>query len=97
MGAGAATLSSCEQEVASEQSVSNTATPDNPNILFILTDQHFADAMSCLGDTDVHTPNMDQLFREGVLIKNAYSPNPICCPCRSALITGQHPHVTGIT
>ena len=32
-----------------------------PNIIYIVTDQQTASAMSCMGNTDVHTPNMDRL------------------------------------
>ena len=43
-----------------------------PNIIYIVTDQQTASAMSCMGNTDVHTPNMDRLAQAGILFKNAY-------------------------
>ena len=38
-----------------------------PNIIYIVTDQQTASAMSCMGNTDVHTPNMDRLAQAGIL------------------------------
>ena len=37
-----------------------------PNIIYIVTDQQTASAMSCVGNTDVHTPNIDRLAQAGV-------------------------------
>jgi len=51
---------------------------DRPNILFIMTDQHFADAMSgVMGDRYVKTPHLDALAASGIRFDRAYAPNPI--------------------
>ena len=34
---------------------------EKPNIIYIMTDQQTATAMSCMGNKDLHTPNMDRL------------------------------------
>lgn len=69
-----------------------------PNILFIITDQQSADAMSCrMGSRYIHTPTMDQLANSGVLFTRAYCPNPLCMPSRSSMFTGRYPHETGVT
>ncbi len=69
-----------------------------PNILFIMTDQQFADVMSCrMGRTYIHTPAMDRLAKEGTLFAQAYSPNPLCMPARSSIFTGRYPHETRVT
>lgn len=69
-----------------------------PNILFIMTDQQFADVMSCRMGTDyLHTPAMDRLATEGALFTRAYSPNPLCMPARNSIFTGRYPHETGVT
>lgn len=39
---------------------------DRPNIIYIMTDQQGAEAMSCAGNPDLHTPNMDLLASRGV-------------------------------
>lgn len=70
---------------------------EKPNIVIIITDQQFADAMSCvMGEQYLHTPNMDRLADKGVMFTRAYSPNPLCLPMRTSMATGQFPHETGI-
>ena len=68
-----------------------------PNILFIITDQQYAGAMSCAGHADVHTPAMDSLAASGVRFERAYCPQPLCAPCRASFMTGMMPHLTGST
>jgi arylsulfatase A-like enzyme len=68
-----------------------------PNILFILTDQHFADAMShVIGDKYIMTPNLDSLANGGVRFTKAYASNPLCVPARNSIFTGYYPFETGI-
>ncbi len=66
-----------------------------PNILFLFSDQHRADAMGCAGHPVVKTPNLDRLAAEGVRFENAYCPTPLCMPSRTGLATGRFPHNTG--
>ncbi len=69
-----------------------------PNILFIITDQQFAEVMSCrMGKQFLNTPSMDGLAAGGLLCSRAYSSNPLCIPLRNSLFTGRYPHETGIT
>lgn len=68
-----------------------------PNVLIIITDQQFAEAMSCrLGKQHLNTPAMDQLAAGGMLFTRAYSPNPLCVPARTSIFTGRYPSETGI-
>ncbi len=68
-----------------------------PSILFIMTDQQSADAMSCrMGSRFIKTPAMDGLAARGVSFTRAYTANPLCVPARTSLFTGQYPHVTGV-
>jgi arylsulfatase A-like enzyme len=70
---------------------------DRPNILFIMTDQQFAEAMSCrIGERYIKTPNMDSLAANGRLFTRAYCANPLCVPSRTSLFTGRYPAETGI-
>ena len=66
-----------------------------PNILFIMTDQHQARSLSCLGHPDVKTPNLDQLAGRSVLFENTFCPSPICGPARTSVFTGLYPSATG--
>lgn len=62
-----------------------------------MTDQQFADGMSCAQGTRwLHTPNMDALAASGVRFTRAYSANPLCVPMRTAMMTAQYPHTTGV-
>ena len=75
-----------------------SAAEPRPNVLFIITDQQFADAMSCrMGRQYLNTPTMDGLAAQGMLFTRAYSPNPLCMPSRNSLFTGLYPHQTGVT
>ena len=74
----------------------DTISFQRPNILIIMTDQHFADCMSCvIGRKHLYTPNMDSLAENGMRFTRAYSPNPLCVPMRTSLMTGLYPHQTG--
>ena len=52
-----------------------------PNILWIMTDQFRADALSCAGGPGA-TPNLDALAREGVRFSNCSTVAPLCVPAR---------------
>lgn len=67
-----------------------------PNILYILTDQQAASAMSCMGNTDLHTPNMDRLAAAGILFRNAYCSAPLSGPSRASMFTGYTSHEIGL-
>lgn len=59
-----------------------------PNVLFIMTDQQRFDAMSCAGNPEIRTPNMDRLAADGVLFRQACTTTPVCVAARQSLITG---------
>ncbi len=66
-----------------------------PNVLFILSDQHHAQVMGCRDHPDVQTPNLDALAGQGVLFQNAITQNPICTPSRVSFLSGQYCHNHG--
>lgn len=68
------------------------AEPTKPNILFLITDQHMADALSCAGNPYVKTPNLDKLAARGVRFEKSYCTFPLCCPSRGSLFTSRMPH-----
>ncbi len=70
------------------------ATP--PNIIYIMTDQHSANALSCAGNADVATPNIDRLAARGVRFTNAYCALPLSGPSRAAMFTGCMPSTIGM-
>jgi len=53
-----------------------------------MTDQQFAEAMSCcIGRDYLHTPNMDALAANGMRFPRAYTANPLCVPARTSMFT----------
>ncbi len=72
--------------------------PDKrPNIIFIMTDDHAAHAMSCYGSRINETPNMDRIAEGGMRFDNCFCTNSICTPSRATILTGTYNHVNGVT
>lgn len=71
-------------------------TEPTPNIVYIMTDQQSADAMSCTGNPHLHTPAVDRLAADGVRFDAAYAAYPLCVPARTAMFSGRMPHELGI-
>jgi arylsulfatase A-like enzyme len=67
-----------------------------PNILFIMSDDHAAQAISAYGSKLIHTPNIDRLAKEGMRFKNCLVTNSICTPSRAAILTGKYAHLNGV-
>jgi N-acetylglucosamine-6-sulfatase len=68
----------------------------DPNIIFILTDDHRWDALSSMGHPVVQTPNLDRLAKEGVMFTNAFVTTSLCSPSRASFLTGQYAHRHGV-
>src|SRR6476620_10463204 len=62
------------------------------NLVFIISDEHQARALSCAGHPVVRTPNIDRLAARGTRFTAAYTPSPICVPARASLATGRYVH-----
>ena len=67
-----------------------------PNIIYIMTDQQSANAMSCAGNSYLKTPAMDRLASKGVRFTNAYCAMPLSGPSRAAMFTGIMPSQCGM-
>ena len=65
------------------------------NIIFYFTDQQRWDTCGCYGQPLDITPNLDALAAEGVKFENAFTPQPVCGPCRALFQTGKYPTETG--
>lgn len=65
------------------------------NILLYFTDQQRADTCGCYGQPLPITPNLDRLAQEGTRFANAFTPQPVCGPCRALFQTGKWPTETG--
>ncbi|MFB2119107.1 sulfatase [Parapedobacter sp. 2B3] len=73
----------------------DTYAQHQPNIVVFLSDDHGQEDAGCYGNTEVITPAIDQLAREGMVFTRAYTPVSVCAPSRSALFTGLYPHRNG--
>ena len=67
-----------------------------PNVVFVMTDDHAAHAISAYGSRVNATPQLDRLAREGMLFRNAFVTNSICTPSRAAILTGLYSHKNGV-
>jgi arylsulfatase len=70
--------------------------PVQPNIFFLLTDDQRWNALGCMGDTHIQTPNLDRLAKQGVLFRNHFVTTSICCVSRASIFTGQYERRHGI-
>ena len=73
----------------------DTKPPARPNILFIMTDDHAAHAMSAYGSVVNQTPNLDRLAKEGMRFERCFVVNSICTPSRATILTGKYSHLNG--
>ena len=67
-----------------------------PNILFIMSDDHAAHAISAYGSRINQTPQIDRLAQDGVRLTNCHCTNALCTPSRATILTGQYGHMTGV-
>ncbi len=68
---------------------------ERPNILFIMSDDHAFQAMSCYGSNRNVTPNLDRIAKEGMRFDGCYVTNSICGPARAVILTGKYGHLNG--
>ncbi len=70
--------------------------PKNPNILFIMTDDHAAHAISAYGSVINSTPHIDRIANEGMRFSNCFCTNSICAPSRAVILSGRYSHLNGV-
>ena len=70
-----------------------SAVVKRPNVVFIFTADQRPDAFGAVGNPDVKTPNMDRLFHNGFVFKQAYIQGSMtfatCLPSRAMLMSGK--------
>ncbi|MEF8846015.1 MAG: sulfatase [Bacteroidales bacterium] len=87
-GAAVAGLTGCD--------TSEDDKPEQPNIIYIMADDHAYQALSCYSGELIQTPNLDQIAEEGVQFTNSFVTNSISAPSRAVLLTGKHSHLNGV-
>lgn len=96
----AAALPSAATADDNPPAVSKTATANKtaakrPNILFIMSDDHAYQALSCYGSNRNQTPNLDRIAAEGMRFDRCFVTNSICGPSRAVILTGKYSHLNG--
>ncbi|HBN82864.1 MAG TPA: sulfatase [Clostridiales bacterium] len=69
---------------------------NTPNIVFIMSDDHACNAISCYNGMINKTPNIDRIAEEGLRLDNCLCTNSICTPSRAVILTGLHSHKNGV-
>ena len=72
------------------------ASASRPNIVFIMSDDHAAHAISAYGSQVNRTPQLDRLASEGMRFNHCFAVNSICTPSRATILTGQYSHRNGV-
>jgi len=70
--------------------------PDQPNIIFVFSDQQRWDTVGCYGQPMPVTPNLDRMASEGVRFSHAFTCQPVCGPARACLQTGKYATEMGV-
>src|SRR5262249_21972867 len=73
-----------------------TARPTRPNILYIMSDDHAAHAISAYGSRINRPPNIDRIAEAGMRFTRCLVTNSICTPSRAAILTGKYAHINGV-
>ena len=75
--------------------VSELYAAERPNVVLVMTDDQGYGDLSCHGNPDVSTPNLDKLYDESVRFTD-FHVDPTCAPTRAALITGRYSLSTSV-
>ena len=67
------------------------------NIVYIMTDDHTAQMMSCYDTRFIRTPNLDRIANDGVRFTNSFVTNSLSGPSRACMFTGKFSHKNGFT
>lgn len=74
----------------------DNAVTSRPNIIFIMSDDHAAHAVSAYGSRINRTPHIDRIAKEGIRFENCFCTNSICAPSRAVILTGKYSHLNGV-
>lgn len=69
---------------------------NRPNILLLFTDDLGYGDIGIQGATDLQTPNIDNIARQGMTFTQFYANSPVCSPSRASLLTGRYPDMVGV-
>ncbi|MBP1672043.1 MAG: sulfatase, partial [Bacteroidetes bacterium] len=84
----------------SENEPSDKNEPKNQkrlNIVYIMSDDHSYQTISCYDNRYIKTPNIDRIASEGIRFTNSFVANSISGPSRACMLTGKFSHKNGMT
>jgi arylsulfatase A-like enzyme len=96
IGTAAATTALPAGASSAQGSARQSTSNRRPNILVFLTDDHGQWLQQAYGNSEVKTPNMSRIAQNGMLMRNAFTPSPVCSPARASFLTGRMPSQHGI-
>ena len=82
-------------QTAAEGRPAKARQDSRPNIVYIMTDDHTAQMMSCYDSRHIQTPNLDRIAADGVRFTQSFVANSLSGPSRACMITGKHSHANG--
>lgn len=88
-------FTACALLVSCKGNVKEAKEQSQPNIIFIMSDDHAYQAISAYDGSLNHTPNIDRIAEEGAIFTHGYVTNSICAPSRAVMLTGKHSFVNG--
>lgn len=68
--------------------ISTASAYEKPNFVFFFTDDQSYTAMGCMGNSEIHTPEMDKLGQQGIIFDRHYNTTAICMASRANTMTG---------
>ncbi|WP_299064254.1 sulfatase [uncultured Polaribacter sp.] len=89
-------LISCGKETKKETESTSSKAQNQPNIVFILSDDQSWTDYSFMGDENIETPRLDKFASESLTFTKGYVPTPLCSPSLASIITGLYPKNHGI-
>lgn len=87
----------CPLVVASFANKAEASNPKKYNVVYIMTDDHSYQTISCYDKRYINTPNIDRLAKEGVRFTQSFVANSLSGPSRACMLTGKHSHMNGKT
>jgi hypothetical protein len=94
LGVAAGAWAILSRVASAGQSATNST--KRPNIIFIMSDDHDAQAISCYGSKVNQTPNIDRIAKDGMRFEHCFCTNSICAPSRAVILTGKYSHLNGL-
>ena len=76
--------------------VASGSAQTKPNVILIMTDDMGYADIGSYGSSDIRTPNIDSLARDGVRLTDFYSNGVLCSPTRAGLISGRYQQRYGV-